>query len=185
MKAKYIPNILTLFRIFMILPFLYFLYQEKYKAAFYVFFVAGLTDGFDGWLARRFNWKTAFGSFIDPLADKLLVSASFISLALMGILPWWLMILVSLRDLTISIGVVTWLRVIRHRIVFEPTLLSKLNTLLQILLICLCLFELAFFVPTPSLKPSLMTLTALTTLASYIDYVWTWSKKAYETGQHD
>lgn len=178
MKLNYIPNVLTLSRLLLIVPFLVFLYQQAYVNAFYVFLLAGVTDGFDGWLARQFHWQTAFGSFIDPLADKLLIASSFISLALIGALPWWLVLLVFIRDITISLGVIAWFWLIQQKLEFAPTLLSKLNTVLQLTLVTLCLFELAFFKMFPYLIDTLILLTACTTAASFIDYVWTWGKKA-------
>ncbi|WED43136.1 CDP-alcohol phosphatidyltransferase family protein [Legionella cardiaca] len=182
---KYIPNALTLFRFILIVPFLVFLYDKEYARAFYIFLIAGLTDGFDGWLARCFHWQSPIGSFIDPLADKLLVASSFISLALIGSLPWWLVILVFLRDLTISFGVLAWFWFIQRRLDFEPTMLSKINTSLQLILVTLCLFELAFFTFAPNLIDILIFCTAITTAASYCDYVWTWGKKAYSRNPID
>lgn len=179
MILKHIPNTLTLFRFVLIAPFLVYLYQQEYTNAFYVFLVAGFTDGLDGWLARHFHWQSPLGSFIDPLADKLLVTSSFISLALIGALPWWLVILVFLRDLTICIGVLAWYWFIQRQLDFEPTLLSKINTTLQITLVTICLFELAFFEFPAYLTSTLILFTAITTAATYIDYVFTWGKKAY------
>lgn len=175
---KHIPNILTLFRLILIMPFLVFLYYQEYVDALYIFFIAGFTDGLDGWLARHFKWQSAFGSFIDPVADKLLVASSFISLALIGSLPWWLVVLVFLRDLTISIGVIVWYWFIQRKLDFIPTWLSKINTTLQLFLVTLCLFELAFFKLPYNITPIIMWCTAITTAATYLDYVWTWGRKA-------
>lgn len=179
MILKHIPNALTLFRLGLIVPFLAFLYQHNFVYAFYMFILAGFTDGLDGWLARHFHWQSMLGSFIDPLADKLLVASSFISLAIIGELPWWLVILVFMRDLTISMGVMAWYWFVQRKLDFEPTLLSKINTSLQLALVTFCLFELAFFVFSPYLISTLILVTALTTAATYIDYVCTWGKKAY------
>jgi cardiolipin synthase len=179
MILKNIPNALTLFRLGLIVPFLIFLYHHEYISAFYTFIIAGFTDGLDGWLARHFHWQSIFGSFVDPLADKLLVASSFISLALLGSLPWWLVILVFLRDLTISFGVLAWFWFIQRKLDFKPTLLSKFNTTVQLVLVVLCLFELAYFKFPSYLVNFLLYLTALTTTITYIDYVWTWGKKAW------
>ena len=179
MILKHIPNALTLFRLGLIVPFLVFLYQHHFANSFYLFILAGFTDGLDGWLARHFHWQSPLGSFIDPLADKLLVASSFISLALLGELPWWLVILVFLRDLSISLGVMAWYWLVARKLDFKPTLLSKINTGLQLLLVTCCLFELAFFTFSPYLINSLILITAVTTAATYIDYVCTWGKKAY------
>ncbi len=179
MILKHIPNALTLFRLGLIAPFLMYLYHHEYVNAFYTFILAGVTDGLDGWLARFFHWQSFFGSFVDPLADKLLVASSFISLALIGVLPWWLVILVFLRDATISFGVLAWYWLIQRKLDFQPTMLSKVNTTLQLFLVTLCLFELAYFKFTPYLVETIIYLTALTTATTYIDYIWTWGNKAW------
>jgi cardiolipin synthase (CMP-forming) len=179
MMLKYIPNALTVFRFVLIVPFLMFLYYHEYVKAFYIFLFAGFTDGLDGWLARQFHWQSQLGSFIDPLADKLLVASSFVSLALLNELPWWLVMLVFMRDLTISVGIVAWYWFIQRKLDFAPTLLSKVNTGLQLALVTLCLFKLAFFEITPYLINTLVITTAITTSFTYIDYVCTWGKKAY------
>ena len=137
-----------------------------------------LTDGLDGWLARYCSWQTPLGSCLDPFADKLLVAASFISLALIHQLPWWLVILVFMRDFTISTGVLAWYYFIQKEMDFEPTYLSKINTVLQLGLVTLCLFELAFSPFNYPLRTLLIDLTAFTTAVTYIHYVWTWGKKA-------
>jgi cardiolipin synthase len=178
MMLRHIPNILTLIRLVLIAPFVVSLYQHNYVYAFYIFILAGCTDGLDGWMARYFRWQSFFGSFTDPLADKLLIASSFISLALIGILPWWLVALVFLRDLTISFGVLAWYWFIRRKLDFKPTLLSKINTFLQLILLTACLFELAFSKFIPYLIETLIALTTITTTSTYIDYVWTWGKKA-------
>ena len=178
MILRHIPNALTVIRLVLIAPFLVFLYQQEYINAFYIFILAGFTDGLDGWLARHFHWQSLFGSFTDPLADKLLIAASFISLALIGMLPWWLVILVFLRDVTISFGVLAWYWLIQRKLDFKPTALSKVNTVLQLALLTLCLFELAFFKFAPYLLETLILLTTMTTASTFIDYVWTWGKKA-------
>ncbi len=180
MILKHIPNILTLLRLLLIFPFLSLLYHSEYQWAFYIFLIAGLSDGVDGWLARYFKWQSKFGSFVDPLADKLLIASSFISLALLGQLPWWLVVLVFLRDLVISFGVLAWYQFVGKKINFEPTKLSKLNTGLQISLVVLCLFDIAYFELIPHLVEILIPLTALTTTITFFDYVWTWGKLAYK-----
>lgn len=179
MILKYLPNILTLSRLILILPFLYALGQHYYLTAFYLFLIAGLTDGLDGWIARRYQWQTALGSYLDPLADKLLVAASFISLGFLKVLPWWLVILVFLRDLTIITGVICWYFFIQRPVNFKPTVLSKMNTAFQLSLVILCLLDLAFFITPPTLMLIFISLTTLTTLASYLDYVLRWGGRAY------
>lgn len=181
MILRHIPNMLTITRLVLIIPFLMCLSQQQYIHSFYIFIFAGFTDGLDGFLARHFKWQSAFGSFTDPLSDKLLIASSFIALALIGKLPWWLVILVFLRDLTISLGVLFWYYVIQKQLNFRPTFLSKINTVLQLALVTLCLFELAYLKINPMFLNGLIMVTGLTTASTFVDYVWTWGKKAFFT----
>ncbi len=175
---SHIPNLLTIMRLISIVPILLLLHDRQYIAAFLIFFIAGITDGLDGWLARRYQWQSILGSILDPLADKLIVVCSFIALALIGSLPWWLVILVFSRDLTICFGVICWYLLINKKLDFKPSLISKFNTAMQISLVTLCLFELAFFMLPNALIFTWIIVTSLTTTISYIDYVWTWGVKA-------
>ena len=179
MMLRYLPNFFTVARLILIVPFLYCLYTSQYATSFYIFIFAGFTDGLDGWLARQFHWQSSFGSFVDPMADKLLIASSFISLAYLKYLPYWLVALVFLRDMTISFGVLAWYGFIQQKPHFKPSLLSKLNTVLQLALVTFCLFELAFKHKVTSETSVLIVLTTITTTATYIDYVFRWGKKAY------
>jgi cardiolipin synthase len=183
MILRLIPNALTLTRLVLIAPFLVSIYQANYVYAFYTFLLAGFTDALDGWLARSFHWQSAFGSFVDPIADKLLIVSSFIALACIGCIPWWLVTLVFLRDITISVGVLAWYKLMQGKPDFQPTFLSKINTVLQLSLVTLYLFDLAFATISSVMLNALMLCTTLTTLSSYIDYAWTWGKKAWNTLQ--
>ncbi|OGV40280.1 MAG: phosphatidylglycerophosphate synthase [Legionellales bacterium RIFCSPHIGHO2_12_FULL_42_9] len=176
---KFIPNLLTLARLILIWPFLFYLLNHQYMQAFYLLVMAGCTDGLDGWLARYFGWQSPLGKFMDPLADKLLVSLSFVSLALLNQLPWWLVILVLMRDITIAMGVMLWYFLITEPINFSPTALSKVNTLLQLSLVTLCVFKLVLATLPNVMLTWLIVLTASTTLITYVHYVFSWGKKAY------
>ncbi len=158
-----------------------FFINKNYVGAFYIFIIAGFTDCLDGWIARYFSCKTRLGSLIDPLADKLMVAVSFIALAVIHQLPWWLVSLVFMRDLTISLGVIAWYWLINRKLIFKPTLLSKINTTLQLCLVVLCLFELAFSLSYNLLIQIVVGCTTITTSLTYINYVLTWSKKACST----
>jgi len=175
---KQIPNALTVIRLLLVLPFLVCLFHHQFVCAFYIFVIAGVTDALDGWLARGFAWQSNFGKLLDPMADKLLIAASFISLAILGILPWWLVILVFARDLTISLGVIAWYVWMPNRPDLKPTYISKVNTVMQLTLVMMNLCAQAFLLPIPSLLSLCLLLTAVTTTASFMDYVWIWGRKA-------
>lgn len=178
---KHLPNALTVLRLLLIGPILLLLYHAEYQYAFLVFFIAGLTDGLDGWLARRFQWQSELGSILDPLSDKLIIACSFVALALIGSLPWWLVILVFSRDLTICFGVLFWYCLVQSPIDFKPSIISKFNTVMQISLIALCVFELAFFKLPNIIMYCWILVTTITTAISYVDYVWTWGCKAKDS----
>jgi cardiolipin synthase len=177
MILKQLPNLVSLLRLFLIVPFLYCLQSHAYPAAFYLFLFAGITDSIDGWLARQFHCQTYLGRFIDPLADKLLITCSVVSLAMLHQLPWWLVLLIFSRDLTISVGVVVWYYCIEQSFNFTPTKLSKMNTALQIILVGFCLINIAFFQLPNALISTCIFFTATTTTVTFLDYVWTWGQK--------
>jgi cardiolipin synthase len=183
MMLKYIPNVLTLFRFTLIVPFLIFIYHHNYNYALYTFILAGFTDGLDGWLARHYHWRSFVGSIVDPMADKLLVIAGFISLALIGIIPWWLVFLVVLKDFTLCMGVIAWYVFVQRKLYFVATWISKVNTTVQLGLVTLCLIELGYYQFNSYFLDSMIYLTAFTTSLTYIDYVWTWSRKAWPQKQ--
>lgn len=178
MKLKYIPNIITLIRILLIVPFLVAFFREQYHVAFYIFLIAGFSDGVDGYLARYFNWQSHFGAFIDPLADKLLMMISFICLAWLGVIPLILFWIVILRDIIIMSGV-GGILYIRGEIDVQPSLVSKLNTVLQIALIAFLLFELAYHTLADQFIFGLMIAVTITTIASLVGYLFVGIKHAF------
>lgn len=126
-----IPNFLTLFRIILVPAFVIFLIQSEYDKALIVFVVAGLTDALDGTLARLLKCQTILGAYLDPIADKLLLVTSYATLAILGIIPAWLSVLVISRDFIILMGIaILTLMSIPYEI--KPAIVSKITTALQI-----------------------------------------------------
>lgn len=171
MKAKYIPNIITALRLILVFPFLIFLLKSHFEFAFYIFLIAGFSDGIDGFLARHFHWTSYFGAVMDPIADKLLMMGSFYALAWLAILPLWLCVIVILRDVVIMSGV-GGVYYARGHINFEPTLISKINTGFQVALISLTLFSMAFWPLPQNLILVIMGVVSVTTVLSLVGYVW-------------
>ena len=101
---RHLPNLISVFRVLLVPPVVWLMVQGRYGEALALFVIAGASDGLDGYLAKHFGWVSRFGSIIDPLADKLLLTASFFTLAWLGHLPLWLAVLVIARDLVIVIG---------------------------------------------------------------------------------
>src|SRR5438309_11514846 len=131
-----VPNQLTLLRLGFLPIFLSLTSYERYKWALLILVVAGLTDLFDGVLARRLNQRSALGAYLDPIADKLLLSSSFVLLAFKKQLAWWLTILVLSRDVLILIVAVVILLVSGYR-PFPPSMYGKLTTATEIILVFL------------------------------------------------
>ena len=96
-----IPNAITIFRIGLVAPIVWLLLNTNYGAALLLMVVASLSDALDGWLARRFNWRSSFGAAIDPFADKLLVGSMFVVFWIQSHIPSWLVLIVLSRDILI------------------------------------------------------------------------------------
>ena len=176
MNLRQLPNTISVFRILLVFPIIYLLLNHQYQQTLLLFVVAGVSDGVDGFLAKYYGWKTWLGGVLDPLADKFLLVSCFIALAWIGLLPWWLVVLVMLRDIVIIAGApYYYFRV--DRIDAQPTFLSKFNTVSQIGLVVVVIF--AEIVSLPSwLVTAMIIFVALTTISSGLDYVVAWSRKA-------
>jgi cardiolipin synthase len=136
------PNLLTVGRIILILPFLYFIYQGSYGLALLVFFIASITDFIDGYIARNFDQHSPLGRLLDPAADKLLVTAAFIVMAIprpgFASIPVWLATAVVLRDIIILSGSLIVYLIAKYKD-FKPTRMGRVNTFLEMGLIVIFL----------------------------------------------
>ena len=129
-----VPNQLTFLRLGFLPFFIISIHYRRYDIALAVLIIAALTDGLDGLLARTLNQKTALGAYLDPIADKLLLSSSFVVLALNRKISWWLAILVLSRDVLLLTSAAVILVVAGYRL-FQPSIYGKLTTALQIMLV--------------------------------------------------
>lgn len=177
MKPRDIPNVISLLRILLVIPIMVLLAREQYLMVLLLFAVAGFSDGLDGYLARRFDWRSRLGALLDPLGDKVLLVGVYLVLGWNGLLPGWLVALVILRDVLIVGGALAY-RKLCGQLKMEPTVISKVNTLLQILL-GLIVIASALLWPLPAwLLPGMIVLVAVTTAWSGVDYVLRWSLRA-------
>ncbi len=174
---RLIPNALTLLRLLLALPVGWLILSEQFVPALVVGFVAGLTDAVDGWLARRLNAYSRFGAALDPVADKTLMFVVFISLAIVGLVPWLVAAVVVVRDLVILAGASAYHGLI-DELELEPTALSKSNTFVQI---GYCILALGSAV-VPAMPAELLVAAGLVVVAvaviSGMDYVLSWSRRA-------
>ncbi len=134
MRREEIPNLISVLRIFLSIPVIWMLLEQRFEIALVLFAVAGISDGLDGYLAKRNGWVSRLGGLLDPLADKVLLVSSYLSLAVIGAIPVWLVMLVILRDLVIVTGALVYNFRVKQLDV-APSLLSKFNTLAQIVLV--------------------------------------------------
>lgn len=104
MNRRDIPNLISVIRIVLVLPIIYLLWNKQYQMTLALFIIAGLSDALDGFLAKRYDWTSQLGSFLDPLADKLLLVSCFLVCVLTGLMPAWLFIVILLRDVIVSFG---------------------------------------------------------------------------------
>jgi len=178
MSLHLLPNTLTLFRMLSVGPIVFFLLTGRYRSAFLVAFCAGISDLLDGFLARRFGWMTHFGGVLDPLADKLLLVSTSLTLAWLGYLPWWLVALMVLRDLLIISGAWYFHNHVAPITSATPSLLSKWNTLFQIMLVVCVMLGLAFPAFQGPWIAWLIGIVAISTVLSGTQYVLVWSARA-------
>jgi cardiolipin synthase len=168
-----IPNLITLGRILLVPVVVWAIASGAMWIAFVLFLAAGISDAVDGYLAKRFNMTTELGSYLDPLADKALLVSIYVTLGIAGAIPRWLVILVVSRDIMIVGGVIlSW--VVGSPLKMKPLLVSKLNTVAQIVFACVVLGSLGFNTPVPMLELILMIIVAALTLLSVAAYVAEW-----------
>lgn len=174
---RHLPNAISLLRLLMAGPIAALVVHDRSELAMALFIAAGASDGVDGWLAKRFRWQSQLGGWLDPLADKALVLAVCVALALHGDLPYWLLGLIAIRDLLIVAGAITF-----HfgfaPLHAAPTLLGKLTTLSLLLMVVTLLWRNVSGDVAGWLIDTMTAVCAALLLASGADYVRRWSAKA-------
>jgi cardiolipin synthase len=168
-----IPNLITLVRILLVPVVVWAITSGEMRFAFVLFLAAGISDAVDGFLAKRFGMATELGAYLDPLADKTMIVSIYVSLGIAGALPRWLVFLVVSRDIMI-VGAVMLAWLVDKPISLKPLLVSKLNTVAQIVLALLVLAMLALEIDAGEAVPLLMGVVAALTLLSIGFYVAAW-----------
>ncbi len=176
-----IPNMISLLRVLLVPLAIWLMLSDSFMLAFYVFIAAGISDGIDGYLARRFNWQSELGAYLDALADKALLVSIYVVLGALHIIPTWIVIVVVTRDVLIVAGVMLS-RVLDKPIEVKPLWISKVNTVAQIVFAGLLLLLLG---TAYSLDPVLVPgglVVAILTLASGAFYARAWLRHMSGTG---
>jgi len=174
---KQIPNALTTLRIFLAIPVFLLIIEENYPLVLWVALIAGLSDGVDGWLARKLDAMSRFGAIADPLSDKALLISAYLGFVVVGLLPWWVAFIVALRDGIIVSGALVyhWLF---GRYDMSPSILGKASTFVQIAFALVLLMQQVYpLFPEVFLQIGIWMLV-LMAVASGSHYVYIWGNKA-------
>jgi len=174
-----VPNLITLVRILLTPLFIICLIQGKYQKALIVFLLAGVSDLADGMVARLWQQKSPLGAFLDPLADKLLLSSSFITLGIFHLVPPWLTVVVCSRDIILVLGVVIF-KLVDLPLAIMPTPSGKLTTALQLATVLLVLINKRYLLPVALLQ-ALFGLTGVITTVSGVQYLYNGLKYASQS----
>lgn len=161
----------------MVIPIVVSLRSQDFGLVLILILIAGLSDGLDGYLAKRYDWRTRLGGLLDPLADKLLLVTVILTLTFMNLTPIWLACVVIGRDLIIVLGAILYNYLIEP-VTPRPSVISKINTLCQLIYIIFVIANQAIGLP-PEIGIQLVGAAVLcTSLVSGLDYVIRWTAKA-------
>jgi cardiolipin synthase (CMP-forming) len=169
-----LPNLITSLRIILAPIFIIYLIREDFPAALVIFIIAGLSDGADGLIARVFNQKSRLGSYLDPLADKILLIAAFVVLSVRHFIPPWLTVMAISRDILILLGVLI-LFLNQMDIIIRPSIVSKITTCLQLGTVFMVLSR-DYLPQLYRFNTALFWLTGLFTIISGLHYMYYWFK---------
>ncbi len=175
---RHLPNLICLVRLALIWPVASALHDGRYGPALALFVLAAASDGLDGYLAKRFNWISELGKFLDPAADKLLLVTVFVESAWLGLVPWWVTAAAVARDALIALGALVfrlWFGPLRGR----PTIISKINTAAQLLYLMTVMSAAAAAFPPHDILRALALTVLTTTVLSGLDYVQAFTRRAW------
>jgi cardiolipin synthase (CMP-forming) len=177
--VRHLPNLICLARIVLVWPILVSIAHANYPLTLVLFFFAALSDGLDGYLAKRFHWTSELGKLLDPLADKLLLVGVFLVATWYGLIPRWLTIAAVGRDVLILLGALAF-RIGWGPLRGQPLISSKINTLLQVLYVLVVVAHAGYGFPPQGLIEVLKWLTFATVLISGVGYVREFTRRALQ-----
>lgn len=177
-----LPNYISIMRLLLVPFVIWAMLTGEPVLAFLGFVIAGVSDGIDGWIARRFDMRSELGAYLDPAADKLLLVSIFFMLGYQGVLPVWLVAIIIFRDALIVSGVIMS-SVMGNPVAMQPLLVSKANTVAQIVLASLMLAKGAFAFEWLRVDGAMIAVTAALTIASMAAYLVTWMRHMAEDGE--
>ncbi|WP_064603826.1 CDP-alcohol phosphatidyltransferase family protein [Photobacterium sp. J15] len=180
---KLIPNILTTSRMFLAIPICWLILEQSYGIVLILAFIAGVSDGLDGWLARKLDAPSVYGAVADPVSDKIMLVGTYVCLAIVGLLPWWVAGIIVLRDLVIVSGAIAYFFVVGGY-EMEPSIWGKSSTGLQIVFALMVLTQQVTPVFPDFVMQAGLWLVVLLAFISGGHYVYVWSSKALNEKRH-
>ena len=172
----FLPNLISLARLLAVPATVWLILTDRYNSAFWLFVAAGVSDALDGYLARRLDIGSEVGAYLDPLADKALLTSVYVGLGYVGHMPAWLVILVVFRDVLIIGGAMLY-HLLTQRLTMQPLFVSKVNTAVQIMLAALVLAQLGFGLDSHGADTMLGYVAAATTVISGVAYIAVWGRR--------
>tara|TARA_R110002111_G_scaffold248072_3_gene311498 strand:+ start:881 stop:1438 length:558 start_codon:yes stop_codon:yes gene_type:complete len=179
LKPQDIPNLISIIRILLVIPVVSALLDYQFGLAMVLFAVAGVSDALDGFLAKQYHWESRLGSILDPLADKLLLVASFATLTWLGFIPNWLLWLVFGRDIMIVTGGMAY-HYLFGKFKLLPLWSSKINTLLQILLVFAIIVQHYADLAIQHWIEIGVSLVVVSVIISGAEYMIVWGRRAWQ-----
>ena len=184
MTRRDIPNLISIIRILLVLPIIGALSDYQFGLAMVLFAIAGVSDALDGFLAKQYHWESRLGSILDPLADKLLLVASFATLTWLGFIPSWLLWLVLGRDIMIVSGGVAY-HYLFGKFKLLPLWSSKINTLFQILLVFVVIVQHYADLSIKIWIEAGISLVVFSVIISGAEYIIVWGRRAWQQNKNN
>jgi len=174
-----LPNLISLLRLCLVPLAIWLMLSDHYLGAFWVFISAGVTDALDGFIAKHFNVRTTLGGYLDPLADKALLTSVYVTLGYEDHIADWLVILIVFRDVLIIGGAILY-QTLTQALTMQPLWISKINTVAQIILAALLLGLLGYGIQEDrGIVQALTWFVAASTVASGFAYLFIWGARFF------
>jgi cardiolipin synthase len=177
-----LPNLISLLRLCLVPLAIWLMLSDRFFGAFWVFISAGVSDALDGFIAKHFNVRTTLGGYLDPLADKALLTSVYVTLGYEDHIEDWLVILIVFRDVLIIGGCILY-QMVTQALTMQPLWISKINTLAQIILAGLLLGLLGYGIQDDHGTVAFLTwFVAASTVASGFAYLVIWGARFFSIG---
>lgn len=179
MKRQDIPNLISIIRILLVIPLVAALLGHEFGLAMVIFAIAGASDALDGFLAKQYHWESRLGSILDPLADKLLLVASFATITWLEFIPHWLLWLVLGRDIMIITGSLAY-HYVFGKFKLLPNWSSKINTFFQIVLVFAIIVQQYADLAIQDWIETGVSLVVISVIISGAEYMIVWGRRAWQ-----